>query len=249
MKKAISTIALIPLSLGGIAFSSLQAQAANIGPAGIPCTNCFQISNTGAPNASDVRFTITDPNGTPANPNDDVATFWFDPAALNFETTGAAGGPFAGFIGTDGTAVGPLVLPFSLDGTGYPGGVFTLPTPQTFLVLDPGAPDGEDKFILEQVFRPIFTDIPGGSSFFIAELRGHFISGDGTAYNGSLTVQSTFNGQSVATVLTNARQPGGTSSSWSATGSISPRPVPEPSAVLGLVAIFGSGVLLRKKSN
>jgi hypothetical protein len=244
MKKAISTIALIPLSLGGIAFSSLQAHAANIGPVGIPCNGCLQFSTAGA-GGSSVNFSI-DNKGT-ADPLDDEVTFSFTPSfpGNNINISGAAGNPFGGFINNPNTTVADIgTLPLI-----FPGGEFVFATPQAFLYLDgPGAADGEDIFFIERILQPAFVDDEFGSAEFRTRVFGHFQSGDGTLYNGSLTINSTFDNQTVAQVLAQASA-GTVSTSWSGTGSISPRVlVPEPSAVLGLVAIFGSGVMLRKKS-
>jgi hypothetical protein len=246
MKRSFRTLALLPLSLAGIAVGAYSAQAANINPAGVPCFTCIQGSNT--PPSSAVAFSID----TVANTVD----FNFIPSAgpvntPNFNVTGASAA-FTEFAGSDGIISDINNLPFLL-----PSDPFPLPTPvDPFLVLDPGAADGEDFFIADSISQPIFTN-SGGNAVFFTSVTGTWVSGDGTEYDGGLTISATFNGQSTAEVIADASDGTPVLTSWSFTGSIScpdgapscvpTQDVPEPNLVSSLAVVAGSAFLFRRK--
>jgi hypothetical protein len=242
MKRSFGTLALLPLSLAGIAVGSYSAQAANINPAGVPCFTCIQGSNNSPSSFVSVSIATNGPGGA-----DDTVTFNFVPViglnnTPNFNITGASDA-FAGFTG-NGIISDVVALPliFPVDPFSGP----PLPV-NPFIVLDPGAADGEDFFVAESMSQPLFQNI-GPSSVFFTSLTGKWFSGDGTSYNGGVTLSATFDGRSTAQVIADASDGTPVNTSWSFTGSITPHvDVPEPSLVSSLAIVAGSAFLLRGK--
>lgn len=246
LNKNLTYLALLPLSATALlAAGSGAATAATIGPGN--CVNCLQIATGSGAGASSVNVSIMD-NAPPGAGPGDFVTFDFMPGTFNYNTTGASG-PFASFAGLQGTVNDIVGLPFILPANPYAGPPLPI---NNFLILDPpGAPnppsaDGGDTFMLTEIFQPSFTDGANGA-IFRADVRGMFMSDDGTAYNGTGIFSATFDGQTVAEVLAAATAPGGLSTSWSATFSKSDKIVPEPGTLAGLAALAGSMVLLRKR--
>ena len=160
-----------------------------------------------------------------------------------FPTAGGTGeidiSPFTGTGGLVGFAPGPgsikdLSLPFM--------GVL-----DEFLVLDPGAMDGEDSFKLEQVtFPATFADTTFGSSVTI-NVAGTFLSDTGLELPGTGVFTAQFIGQSVAQVQNTLNTGGELNTTFSASFEAENASVPEPSTMAGLALVAGFGTFLTRK--
>jgi hypothetical protein len=207
--------------------------------------------------AGEVAITVDD-NGTPGDLTDDEFVISFDPTAPTsniaiLNPTAVTGG-FTGF-GVGASVITPntgviadLVVPFITppEGTNFPVANFLqLNTPGTTNLSGTG-------FNIERIGQFNFTEIPaagGGVSTIVSTtVSGHWFNDLGELFGGTITFSSQVDGQDLATVQ--AALFGGTLGdlAYSAEG-VAFEKVPEPSAMLALMSVFGAGLFVKKGRN
>jgi hypothetical protein len=207
--------------------------------------------------AGEVNITVDD-NGTLGDPTDDSFVINFDPKAptsniaiLNeaaaidgFEDFGVG----ASVISPNTGVIEDLEVPFIVPpaGTDFPVANFLqLNTPGTTTLSGTG-------FNLEKIGQFNFAEIEaagGGVSTIISTtVSGHWFNDLGELFGGTITFSTQVDGQDLATVQ--AALFAGTLGdlAYSAEGDAFEK-VPEPSAMLALMSVFGAGLFVKKGRN
>jgi hypothetical protein len=207
--------------------------------------------------AGEVVITV-DTKGTPA-PGDDEFVISFDPTAptsnIAILNPGAVTGGFTGF-GAGASVITPntgviadLVVPFVVPPAGL-----NFPIANFLQLNDPGTTTlSGTGFNLTKIGQFNFAEIPaagGGVSTIVSTtVSGHWFNDLGELFNGTITFTSQVDGQGLAAVQ--AALFSGTLGdlAFSAEGVATVKPVPEPSAMLALMSVFGAGLFVKKGRN